>query len=550
MRQTLVIKDRRQCLFVLAVLVISAFLTRLAPLSISPFPFNNDGLTECTISEELMDHTYSHVWESSDWRSHSLATPALNVMMAFVSSCLGVTPMMSSQYYIAVLSVLIVSCAFVLGRLFTSSCLGGLVASFSSLLLGSFVFTTGSVWKGALGIALFMLLVFTFSLRTNRRYRILCVTLLLLMPIVNHVAAVISIIAIAFPVSWRLYVSLRERRHEVSHLLDLGMVIIPGIWLLSYYYFVRFDRLSVLSSALDVILVLASFVALLSVIVIVMSIRNHSKYSFAPVAGVGLTVLAVLDYYGYLFPYTPTSSELSLIIVACFSALLILAWYGSELMIESRNAYGAIQLGFILAPMTIMGFGVIAGISRASHQVVYRTFDYADLFLFCGAAYAFAHLSGRRPRRYLVAGVALITSLVISFPFGFWSDSLLDVRHDTQWYEVDAFGWVSDSTVNPRVKSEERLSYIGAAVFGVPKDATLPQSLLSSEPVPSSTLLMIEESWMTEGVNDYPNGLVVVPWDVYDSLIHESQVLYVGGPSERSLIILSSSNLDLAPCSY
>ncbi|UCE91419.1 MAG: hypothetical protein JSV90_08435, partial [Methanobacteriota archaeon] len=73
---------RRAILLILALL---ALLTRLLPLSISQYPFNNDAITECTIASDIIDSQHLDYPSGRFYvDSHSTIAPLYNILLAFV----------------------------------------------------------------------------------------------------------------------------------------------------------------------------------------------------------------------------------------------------------------------------------------------------------------------------------------------------------------------------------------------------------------------------------------------------------------------------------
>jgi hypothetical protein len=174
--------------------------------------------------------------------------------------------------------------------------------------------------------------------------------------------------------------------------------------------------------------------------------------------------------------------------------------------------------------------------------VLYRSFDFFDIFLFMGVAVGVVAFRRRHSKLYPVLGCATIVALVLSFPFAYNSGELLGVRHDTQDYEVEAFKWMSKQGDNNTIVTDERLGYIGRSMTGITKDPALPQYLAAGEPFPAyHWFYMIESSWTTEGVNDYPYGRFVLSDTSYNMSLEAADVFYVAGPLNDQLVVFSTS---------
>lgn len=530
------------CLAV-AVLAIAAFLTRLMPMSISPYPFNNDSLTECGITAEILKTGHLNFSSSTPWYgTHGIDTPVLNVVMAFFSGVLGVSPFECAQVLGASVAILTVCGVFIMGKLFSGELRGGVAAGIMALLMGTFVFTTGSIWKEMLGISLLVLAILCYVRRTELEFRMLWFLILLLIGFVHHLVAAVAFLLFAYLLVWSWSFALRHGIAWKRNLLDLIMIVVPVVIVAVYYHAVSFDRLSMISSPIRMALLVAGFAFMSFAAVAVLSMRNHSKWTFSPILGVVLMALIFLDYSGLVFPYSSSATSEYLLLGLATAFLVSFAWYGAEVLLENKSAYRAVQLGLLISPLTVVGYGFIGGISLSSHQVLYRSFDFIDIFIFIGVAVGIVTVRRSRPRLYPVLGFATIAALVLSFPFAYESGELLGVRHDTQVYEVDAFKWMSKQGDNKTIVTDERLGYIGYSMTGITKDSSLPQYMAAGVPFPSYPwFYMIESSWTTEGVNNYPYGRLVLSDASYNMSLEAADVFYAAGPLNAQLVVFSTS---------
>jgi len=531
-------------LIAFSVIVIAAFITRLWPLTVSNYPFNNDGLTESSLAAQILGSGHLSFFPDGHLgTTHSLAIPAMNLVIAYASSVLGVDPYTFGQILAAVVSVLTIAGIYILGRRFSGNVRGGLASALMGLMMGTFVFTTGSVWKEAFGFGLILLVMVAFIRRDEPRFRILCITTLTLMPLVHHLVAIIALLLVAYPVVWGWFFALSRRSIRHRHWEDLAMVALPAIWLYVYYTSVSMDSFESVLSKMGLLLIMAAFVALSFVQIAVLSIKKHSKSTFAPIPGIIIIVLLVLDYYGYIFPYKPNAPLVSLILIFAFGAFVSIAWYGTEHALELRKEYRAVQFGLLLAPATVIAFSVLEGFTNASHKSVYRSFDFVDIFIFLGVGLAISSTFSLRKRIYPILVAAMIVFLALSFPFGYYSDQTLGVRHDTQSYEVDAMKWLSDSQSSPQLISDERIAYIGLAMADIPKDNGLVNALSGNVTLPPHWFVAFDDSYLTSGVSDYPRGLVIVPLSDSTRMVDASDIMYIGGPHSNRVTILATSNI-------
>ena len=527
----------------LAVIALATFLTRALPLSFSPYPFNNDGLIESHLAANIIDT--GHLLTNSNGLTgtiHSEAIPILNVLAAFVAASLGVSPFFCAQVIVSLISIVTVCGLFLLGRDFTGGRIGGMAASFPALFLGTFVFTTASFWKEALGFAFMVLILLGFTRRNELRYRMLCFLLLMILPFVHHLVTAITLLAIAFPSAWGLYLALRDDTVRVRHLQDVLMISLPLILTLSYYPWVSFDSFEGVSSPLSLLKMVAGFVILCAISFGILRMRKHSKLTFAPIVGFGIVFVMLLDYSGYLFQYESSVQIWYFVLVGGFAFLFTLAWYGTEIALEKNPVHRAVQLGLLLSPLALIGIGVSDGFSDVSHKLAYRTFDFVDIFMFLGCAIGVSFLFSRRKKVYFVIASSVLVSSVATFPFAYDS-ALLGVRHDSNAFEVDAIHWVSDSARDPFVVTDERLGYMVKALIGADEESSLPLLIMKNYTPKPGTLFILEDDWTMSGVNDFPRGLVVVPLSNFTTTLDAADVVYVGGPSNSRLIMAFGSTI-------
>lgn len=528
---------------VLTVLLIAAFLTRLMPLSMSLYPWNNDSLTDCGIAEEILSSGSLEYSSGSPWEgTHSLVTPGFNVLIAFIAGALGTTAITVAQYIGAAIAIPMIGGLFLLGRMMSGDLRGGVAAAFMGLLMGTFVFTTGSLWKITPGLCLLILVVFAYVQRDSPRYRYLTIAILLLLPLVHHLVTAVALILFAYLLVWSWHFSLTNRASLKRAISDAVTIVPASAVALLYYYTVDLDRMVQYSSPMRLGLIISGFAFMSLLLIAVLSLRSHVKFTFAPVVGAGLATVLLADFYGLLFPYEPSASSLYLLLILAFALFSVVAWYGSEIMLESSPRFRAVQIALLISPLTILGYGFINGISLDSQQVVYRSFDMLDIFLFLGVGVGLVEILRRHRKLYTILGTLLIFCLAVSFPFAYYSEPLLGVRHDTQAYEVDALLFLRDHHGDATVVTDERLGYIARATTWVHKDPSLPRYLDSGLQLPFySWFYVIEDSWTTRGVNNFPDGLLVVDRTFYEEMLLASDVFYIGGPVDDRIVVFTSS---------
>ena len=514
----------------LLMLLVAAFIIRLMPLCFSPLPFNNDSLTECEESSFLIRTGSYAAWEDSLYSdSHSMITPALNLILAFTCVTLGMSPLQIAQILTAIFSMLTVGSLFLLGRLVVGTNIGGLAPAFAALLMGTFVFTSGSAWKEALGISLLVFLFWVYPRRNELRYRTLVFVILVVIASVHHLVAAVAFLGMAFLLVWSWIFAISFTSIQRRHVADAVTIIVPIVIGMGYYWYSSLTRLDAVSSPISVAMFLSLFVLIALCGYLVMSLRKHTKWSFAPLVGVAFIVVLTLDYFGYIFDYTPSVSRLYAILIVASGYIIALGWFGTEMIVERRPVYRGVHMSLLVSPLLVILFAAVSQDADSAHQVAYRAFDFFDLFIFLGMGSALSFYSIKNARRYLVLGAVTVACVLATFPFGYYTADLVGVRHDTQYYELDSVDWIVGHSESTQIVSDERIGYISQAMGHVEKRAYLPADLLNNVPLQPGYFYIMEDSWMRGGVNNYPDGTAVIPTDVFSYTLEDNNVVYVGG---------------------
>ncbi len=518
----------------LLIIVILAITTRSLPLSFSQYPYNNDSLIETGMAAEILETGHLRFSHDSPWfGTHSTATPALNILLSFASSAIGVSPLGFAQFLTAALAVVTLCIIFLLAWTIIGDPKGALVAVLAAAFFGTFLFTTGSSWKAALGIAMLSFLFFSYIKRADPRYRILVIVILMIMPTVHHQVAAVAYLAVAYLCVWSWVFAAANSSMSRRNYLDTLTVVPPIVIALAYYMVTLGDRFEIISSPVSIALFGSSFIFLALISSFVLLLRSHVKWSFAPAVAVGIVIGLLLSTS--IFSYTSSASEVYVVLIIATGVVVGFAWHGAETIIERRPLYRAVLLAMLMAPLTVILFGMGLGSGALSNQIFYRSFDYADFFIFVGLGASASVFSSRKTIIESSVVPAIVVALLVTLPFGYYTADLLGVRHDTAAYEVDAVRWLGAHADSPVVVSDERIGRIAYSTIWVEKHAYLPHDLVTGEPLQRSMFYILEGSWTTVGVNDYPYGRAVIPQSVIDSVFASSNLLYIGGPRSDML---------------
>jgi hypothetical protein len=236
------------------------------------------------------------------------------------------------------------------------------------------------------------------------------------------------------------------------------------------------------------------------------------------------------------------------VLIASVCVLVGIAWYGLEIVLESRSIYRVIPPALILPFLTIAIFSLLQGMSFSTQQILYRTFDYADFAIALGLAVSSVHIAKVRSRRAKALFYAVVViGLLITLPFAYFTGPLVGVRHDTQAHEVDALAWIERSSADGTLlQSDERLSYIAMALYDFEKMPWLPRRLAAGGMLGEGAYYVLEEEWMSKGVNAFPEGYLTIDPLIVNSHLSKSNVLYIGGPASNNIIVFSATAIGRA----
>ena len=542
----------RSYAFVLFVLCLLVFCTRLLPLAISQYPFNNDGITESRIASDIVSSGHLTFPDEAFYlgTQHSVVTPAYNVLLAFVAVTVGSTPFEVAQITVTFTSLITVVGVYLLTLYLTRDPKAALCAALVLSLFGTFVFLTGSTWKESLGIALMVLLVIAYVRRESRVMLALELMILFILPFVHHLVCFLSFLLVAYLTVWSVLFGLRARTLCRRHYVDMAVVAVPLATTLASYYWLDMDRLSYFSSVKGLVAMSASFVFLSVAVYLLLNRKKHIRFTMSPLPSVVMFSIFLWDYFNPIFPYSSGYPSSILLLGVVTGTLLSVAWYGFERTVGSRSIYRSVPIGLLVPVLTLFIYALISGPTLFSHQILYRSYDFADLSIALGIGVAVAHL-GTKARRQFALVVLVMVVLLLSFPFGYMSDSLIGVRHDTQAYEVDALTWADGAVGNDMfIQTDERLAYNARALFDFAKSPGLPVVLNSYEIPNRAIYCMLELSWITHGVNSYPNGYIVLDEDHLLLVLQMSNILYAGGPESDELLIFRTSSIGMEQTAY
>jgi hypothetical protein len=504
----------------------------------SPLPYNIDGLSEIRVAQDISSTGHFTFPESASYANSYVADmPVLGLVIAFVTSTLGIQAIDSAQIITAMIgSAAVLLLYIIFNRYWHSSTRASVSSVLVLALVGSFVFSAGCVWKETLGFLLILLALNSFPQRHALPHRFVLTASVLLLPFTHHHATVVGFVILTFLFVLELSKSPRKYISSDYGLTDLLTILAAWALAIDYYNIIHLPYLDYLSPRTDLYLYLA--VAFLMLIVCVRMSGANRPFTRIPielaVPAVGVLVM-VYNFYHPLFVGTSAPSAAVAVPFLAYLILIVPAWQGAQLALARMGEGKDMVLALSFGPLSLITFAFLRGLDETSYTVIYRTFDFILPLFAILIGLGFAALVKGRERLGIVAGFSLVVVLASTLPVAYNSQELFGVENQTYWYEYDAFGWFSEHGVTS-VKSDQRLSETGNRLFDISGAQGLPFELREGISLDKGRFYVLEDSWSTKGAQEFPLGVVILDQSVLSETTTTSDVLYVGGSPGNHII--------------
>ena len=113
-------------------------------------------------------------------------------------------------------------------------------------------------------------------------------------------------------------------------------------------------------------------------------------------------------------------------------------------------------------------------------------------------------------------------------------------RNNICEFEVDGIEWAITSNNLGEIQTDRHYSAVARNLFDIPEDSTIMRRFMGALDFESNTLMIASERWVTKGTNDHPFGWIQIEMNELQSILDQSNVLYVGGPQKYEIIIFIS----------
>lgn len=516
-----------------------ALVVRLVPLAASPYPYNIDGLGEAMLANGMY-HTGSAAvpQDSGIQGSYIVHIPLFDMLIAAISSFVGIEPLFLIQYATAAIGAMSCVLASIVVHRITENVRISLVAGMFLALLGTYVFCTTSAWKETLGLTMLVIMAGLFLERKDIRFRALLTTVLVAIIFIHHHSAILTILVFTFAISWQCYLSMRAKRWTWENSADT--LTAASLWILaiSYYSVIDLPYFAFLRPDTDLYL----FIAVAVVMVLFMFTVMSGKWTISrrPLLKVLIPVIAagliLLNYFRPIFPGIPGTGSSILLFAVPYLLLVPAIWYGSESLMTRGKTYTPLLLALILAPLSMMMFGFLRGLDPTSYTVIYRTFDFLDLGLAAlfGAGLIVILLKARK-----YAPIILAASLILiasTTPLAFQTENLFGVQNQTYEYEYNVYDLIHTDSELRNLDSDQRISASANSLFNFSVNADLAFLVEEGQSMSTDHWLIVETNWMTSGAQEFPLKSVILNESTFGEFLNSNNVIIISGPSDDQMI--------------
>jgi len=525
-------------LLAVIVLIIVALSVRSISFQWSPLPYNIDGLSELRVAQAVQETGHLEFPSSSSFSDTYVADlPVLGLFVAFVTSALGVDPLVSSQLVTALLGAIAVSIVFLIFRSHWRTTRGAIASALVLALAGTFVFSAGCTWKETMGFVLLALALYSFPLRTALPYRLLMTSSLLLFIVTHHHVTVVGYVTLTFAVV--LGIASKDKGYRLTRddIADVATVLSAWALAIFYYWHIDLPYLDYLSPGTDLYL----FVAV-AALVLLLGIRMSRRERPLTRLPLGLAVPAIgaaLMLINFVHPiFTGIPGPAAAIAVPFIAYLILVApgWEGAKLALVKKGPAKDLLLAMFLGPLSLIAFAFVRSNDATSQLIITRSFDFVliPFALLVGIGFA-ALVKGTGRTIGAITASSLVVVLTATLPVAYSSQTLFGVENQTYWYEYDAFEWMSEHGVTS-YKSDQRLGETGWRLFDLDYGRGLPYDLKEGIALNGSSFYVLEDSWSTKGAQEFPFGMVIVNETVVANSLRDLNVFYLGGSAEARLV--------------
>jgi len=557
--------NRKFTLWLGVLLFLIALSARLIPLQFSTLPYNLDGFPLAKISEVIVDTgTLPIASEHGYLIGYNMKMPVFSVMLSSFSLVLGVEPLDLLPYFTALIGSLAVVFLYIWSLNLTRNRLVAFSTGLFAALTGLFVYATTAAMKQLLAIVLLTFLIFLYQKRRDWRYLTVMILVLLLMPFTHHLTTLMTLLILSFALAGSAFKF--SEKHQPGHLKHLIIDLLSGPLILlislSYYRLVNLEFVSEVANVNDIVL-LSSVIILMAVVARMLSETVQTKPWFFLNRGeereVGLScifdekVLVLIIGIGTLYLNSKIdlfvggtmTSDLLLRLMLPYLVLAVIATMGFNVIRYTRFPNRYIVVAMFLAPITVMVFALLHGLDIFGFTLVYRSYNFMDIPLALAVGVGFVYIFtrirdySRRNRDFWILpyGAVVIFALLCaaSLPLAYSNEAAFGIQEVTHEFEFEAMEWASSAGIG-YVITDQRYSDIVNPYYGIDTDWTGPWRMKGGQ-MNEGNVTFLSRYWTDGGAQMSTLGRVTFDKDWMNDFLDNSNVIYIGGPSDREVVI-------------
>ncbi len=557
--------NRKYTIWLALLLFVIALSARLVPLHFSSMPYNIDGFPLAKISEVIIET--GDIPSPSSYEgliAYNLKLPVFSLVLSSFSMVLGVEPLTLLPYFCALIGSLAVLFIYVLTLNLTRNRVAAFSAGLFAAFTGLFVYVTTAAMKQLLAIVFLIIIFYLFTKRKDWRCRVILCIILIILPFTHHLTTLIALLALSLAIAGATF---RENVFRSRTIKSFALDVVTGpVILLSsllYYRSVNLEFVTEVGNFNDVVLLGCVFI-LMAVAAKLLSETVQSKPWFflgkEDNKEVGLScifdekVLVLIIGIGALYLNSKINiftggvmtSDTLLHLIFPYLILAVFGVIGFNVLRYSRFSQRNIIVGMLLAPLCVIVFGVLRGLDIFDFTLVYRSYNFIDIPLAIvvgvGMAYIYSKMStfSKRQREFKALPVGVLTVFCIlciaSLPLAYNNEAAFGIQEITYEYEFEGMKWASEANINS-VVTDQRYADIISPYFGVNADRTGPWKIRGND-LESGDVVLLSHYWTDGGAQMSILGRVMFEESQIDELLEHSDVIYVGGPKDREMVIV------------
>ncbi len=545
-----------------------AFTVRLIPTMTSELPFNIDGYPLVRISEIMLSTSQlPNYLDYGGLLGYNMRLPIFSLLLTQFSLLMGVSPLDLLPYFTAFIGSFAVIFIYALvNRLFgnqQAAFLAGVFLAFTGL----FVYVTTAAMKELLGIVLLCLLMYTYSLREDWRFRSISAVILVYIPFIHHLTGLIAFIMISL-VSMNSIMTANKNEERFFKFITIEALTGPalGIIVLLYYIVVGMPFFTDVSNLNDSSLLFSTSILVLLAHLLISQPVSSKPWFILPsrdkqgnlslfslfdekilIVVIGIGIL-YLNSQVSLFTSAPKTAGPLLNLMVPYFILALAGMAGFNLLRYSKFRYKTMIIAMFFAPLTLILFSFLRGLDVYNFTLAIRSYNFIDIPLAITAGIGTAYLiklatgyARKHGRALLTIPVAIFMGFcllsIMAIPLAYDRVEAFGIQEVSYEYELEAMEWVAGANIT-RISTDQRIRDIIGPYFDVRAEWDFPWRLERNRIGGGNETVMISEDWANIGAQMSILDRVVIEEKLFNSLLNQSNVIYSGGPDGHHIYVI------------